>query len=87
MVQRPGPATKALDSVRQEIESDPEDDRDWVRDLYEQAGRLRDRVLADPVAVRQELLSGMDEQMRRHKLPPSGWPFGLPGLTGLEQSI
>ena len=72
VLQRPGDAREALDRMRQVIESDPTDDREWVRDLYEQAGAFRDRLIADAAAVREELLAGMDEQKRRRKLPLSG---------------
>jgi hypothetical protein len=72
VLKRPEDAREALDRLRQAVESDPTDDREWVRDLYEQAGALRDRLIADPAAVREELLAGMDEQKRRRKLPLSG---------------
>jgi hypothetical protein len=71
VLRRPEDAKEALDGVRQSI-GWAEDDREWVRELYEQAGALRDQVIADPVAVREELLAGMDEQKRRRDLPATG---------------
>lgn len=69
VLQRPEDAKKALNGVRKGIEWVPTDDREGVRDLYDQAGELRERLIADPAAVREDLLSGMDEQKRRRKLP------------------
>ncbi|WP_250003843.1 hypothetical protein [Actinoplanes sp. M2I2] len=71
MLSRPDDAMEALGKLRQVIESDPTDDRDYVRDLYEQAGAFRDRVEADAAAVRDELIGGIDEQKRRRGLPLS----------------
>jgi hypothetical protein len=71
ILQRPEAAEAALDRLRRGIECDPTDDRQWVRDLYQQAGALRGRVITDWAAVREELISGMDEQKRRRKLPLS----------------
>jgi hypothetical protein len=68
VLQRPDNALEALDKLQRAVESDP-DDREWVRNLYEQAGTLRDRLNAGPAAAREELLAGMDEQKRRRKLP------------------
>jgi hypothetical protein len=65
-------AVEALDKLRKVVESDPDDDREWVMNLHEQAGALRDRVVADAVAVREELILGMDEQKRRLNLPLTG---------------
>lgn len=71
ILERTEDAAQALDGVRQAITGDPDDDREWVRDLFEQAGALRERLVADPAALRAELISGMDEQKRRRKLPLS----------------
>jgi hypothetical protein len=68
VLRRPEDARTALDGVRQVIDSEA-DDREWVRALYNQAGILRDRLCADPAAVREELLAGVDEQKRRRNLP------------------
>lgn len=72
VLSRFGDAVEALDKLQQAIESDPTDDREWVRNLYGQAGTIRGRVVADATAVRDELILGMDEQKRRRKLPLTG---------------
>jgi hypothetical protein len=72
ILERPEDAEQAARAVQQAIDAHPTDDRDWVRRLHEQAGAFRDRLAADPAALRAELISGMDEQKRRRKLPLSG---------------
>ncbi|WP_213013910.1 hypothetical protein [Paractinoplanes toevensis] len=72
VLERPEDAREALDRLRQSVDSRPIDDRGWIRELYVQAGALRDRLIEDPAAVREDLLAGMDEQKRRRKIPLSG---------------
>ncbi|MCY1141549.1 hypothetical protein OWR29_26425 [Actinoplanes sp. Pm04-4] len=65
-------SSKALKKVRQVIDSDPTDDRDVVRELYQQAREFCDRISADPAAVREELIADVGDQKRRRKIPLSG---------------